>query len=528
MTSLAGTGTLIRLILRRDRVTLAIWFLLSALAPVGIAASFASLYPTAEALQAYAAENMQVPAAVGMLGIIYEPTIGGLVAWRAASLEVVIMGIASILFVIRHTRTEEAAGRRELVGAGVVGRQAPLVAALAVVVGANLVIGVVVAATLIANGLAVPGSLAFGLSIAAGGVTFALVAGVTAQLAESQGAARGLALAAFGVTYLVRMIGDVAGMSWLPWLTPIGWVRLTRPVSGEQWWVLGLFLVLFLVLTLAALRLSAQRDLGAGIFPARPGPAEAEPGLNSPLALAWRLQQGSLTAWLIGTAAFGAILGSIGQSMGQFAQTPQIQEWLDSMGAIGGGDAFLFIIVYVLGQVASIYALMCTLELRSAETSGRAEALLATPVSRLRWASSHLVLSFAAPALMLATLGVALGLVYGLGSGEMARDLPRLFVRALATLPAVWVLVGLVTLTYGLLPRFTAAVSWGALGLFLLLELAFELHQVSQTVFDLSPFAHVHWASPLNATPMGLLTLLAGALTGAGLIAFQRREIGTA
>ena len=38
----------------------------------------------------------------------------------------------SILLVVRHTRADEETGRAELVGAGVVGRHAPLAAALVV------------------------------------------------------------------------------------------------------------------------------------------------------------------------------------------------------------------------------------------------------------------------------------------------------------------------------------------------------------------------------------------------------------
>ena len=48
---------------------------------------------------------------------------------------------------------DEESGRRELLGAAVVGRQAPLTAALAVVLGANLVIAGLIAAGLVAVGL---------------------------------------------------------------------------------------------------------------------------------------------------------------------------------------------------------------------------------------------------------------------------------------------------------------------------------------------------------------------------------------
>ena len=39
----------------------------------------------------------------------------------------------------------------------------------------------------------------------------------------------------------------------------------------------------------------------------RLGPAVATPNLNSPLALAWRLQRGTLLAWTVGFAVLGAV-----------------------------------------------------------------------------------------------------------------------------------------------------------------------------------------------------------------------------
>jgi ABC-2 type transport system permease protein len=44
---LAGTGALIRLILRRDRILLPIWILWFAALPTFFATGFAELYPTA-------------------------------------------------------------------------------------------------------------------------------------------------------------------------------------------------------------------------------------------------------------------------------------------------------------------------------------------------------------------------------------------------------------------------------------------------------------------------------------------------
>lgn len=529
MKELTGTGALVRLILRRDGVWLAIWVLVVALAPIGIAASFAGLYPTAEALQAYARESMNTPAAVAMLGLVYSPTLGGLVAWRTGLQSAILIAPVSLYLVIRHTRTEEETGRRELLGSTVVGRHAPLAAALITVLGANLVIASLIAGGLIGLGLPSDGAIVLGLSAASAGWIFAAVGALAAQLTQSPGAAGGISLSFLGLFYLLRAAGDSGGerggAAWLTWLSPLGWMRHTRAFAGEQLWVFALPIGLVAALVAVAHLLSARRDLGAGVFPPRLGPATASPGLRSPLALAWRLHRGTLLAWILGFAAFGISLGSIAGSISRFVDAPQLQDWVIRMGAQDAGDAFLFIIMYILSQVAAVYAIMAVLEMRSEEVELRAEPVLSTSVSRLSWASSHLAFAGIGPAAMLGVLGLAIGLIYGLSAGDLGHVLPRLLARAMVPLPAVWVMAGLAAALYGLLPRFTFVI-WVVLGVVLTLELGWELGQLSQSVFNLSPFAYVHWSKEVAVAPLIWLAGLAAALTAAGLAGFSRRDVG--
>ncbi len=120
-----------------------------------------------------------------------------------------------------------------------------------------------------------------------------------------------------------------------------------------------------------------------------------------------------------------------------------------------------------------------------------------------------------------ATIGVG----YGLGAGDLPHQLPRLLARAMSTLPAVWVMAGIATALYGLRPRLATGVTWAALGVFLALELAWELQRVSQSIFDISPFARVHWATPVSLTCLLGLTAVAALLTTLGLLGFQRRDL---
>ncbi|WP_214415417.1 ABC transporter permease [Sphaerisporangium fuscum] len=519
---MSGTWTLIRLILRRDRVLLPVWIAISALLPAAVASATTRLYGDQAAREAFAAASMDNPAQLATRGVIYDASVGGLTAWTLGSSGVLIAGLVSALLVIRHTRAEEETGRRELLASGVVGRHAPLAAALAVVVAAGLLTALLSVPGLAAAGLPAGSSLLFGLSTAGGGSAFAAVAAVTAQLSASSGTARGTAIAAGGLLFALRSVGDAGGVPWLAWLSPFGWARLTRPYAGDQWWVLGLFGAFAAALAAAAFALSARRDVAGALMPARPGPAAGT--LRGPFGLAGRLHRGTLAGFAIGFGLLGALLGAAAHGLDAQLDTPQFREFATTIGGSGAriSDVFFTFMIYVLSQLVTGAALVSALRARGEEAAGRAEILLATPVGRLRWALSHLLFAVAGPALSLTALGAAAGLAY---DGEVV----RVTGATLAYLPAVWTVVGLATLLFGVLPRPAAAVSWTVFGLILLVDLLAEFKLAGGFVQDLSPFVHVpgtllgEASSP--AVPLLGLTLAAGALAAAGLASFCRRDL---
>ena len=532
MNSLVGTGGLIRLILRRDRVVLPVWIGVAAMVPIGVAAGFLKLYATPQAMRAYAAEVAANPTVRAMLGPVFTPTLGGLTAWRTGMQGALATGIVSLLLVVRHTRTEEETGRRELLGSTVVGRQAALAATLFVVLVANLILAALIGAGLVCLGLPAASSIVFGLSWVAAGWEFAAVGALTAQLTENARGAVGIGLAAFAVCYMVRMAGDAGGeqgaLAWISWLSPLGWTRLTAAYANDRLWVFALILGMAALLIAAAFTLSAGRDLGAGVLSgARLGPASAKPGLNNPLALAWRLHRGTLFAWTVGALVFGCLLGMVGRTMTNLMSEPRIEQWLSRMGSRNSADAFLVMVLYALGQVSAGHAIQATLRMRSEEDLGRAESVLAGPISRNRWAGGHLVFAALGPLVVLAALGLATAFTYVTSTGGGRDEISRLVFRAIVMLPAVWVIAGLTFAMFGIMPRFAFAASWSVFASLLLLELGWEMRQVSQGVFDLSPFAHVHWATPeITFAPLLWLTAIAALLTAAGFAGFGRRDIG--
>lgn len=103
------------------------------------------------------------------------PTYERLVANGYGLYLMILSGLMSVLLVVRHTRVEEQTGRAELVRANVVGRHAPLTAAVAAV-----------------------------------GLAFARVAAVTVQLSQYSRAAAGMAGGAMGLAFVLRSGGDMA------------------------------------------------------------------------------------------------------------------------------------------------------------------------------------------------------------------------------------------------------------------------------------------------------------------------------
>jgi ABC-2 type transport system permease protein len=412
----------------------------------------------------------------------------------------------------------------------VVGRYAWLTASLLFVLAVNAVLAAITVLGFVAMGLPAAGSIALAADLGLNGMVFAGVAAITAQLTEYARPANGMAFAVLGAAFLLRAVGDSASqLSWLSWLSPIGWAERFQPFAGERWWVLLLPVALLLVLLLAVAALLVRRDVGAGVLATRLGRATAPAWLRSPLGLAWRLQRGALLGWAIGAAVAGLSFGVIAQDMVQFAEEdPETAQLLETLGGVGSiADIYLAAVLSWLGLLAAGYAVQATLRLRAEEAELRAEPVLATTASRTGWAGSHLLVAAVGAAVVLATGGLAAGLAHGLRAGDLGGELPRVLGGALVQLPAIWVMAAVGAALFGLLPRLVVGATWAVLAVVLFITMFGEPLQLGRWVLDASPFAHLPRlpAATFTATPLVWLVAVAAALAAAGLAGFRRRDL---
>jgi len=521
---LVGAWQCVRLILRRDRLRLPLWFGAVFVLVLIVAAAIPGEFPTERERSVLAALSNTNPAELLFLGRVHSISVGGLAAWRVTAIGIIGLGLASLFCVLNHTRRDEEEWFREMLGGAVLGRAAPLAAACAVSVGANLVLAAATGLALTGLGLPASGSLALGLQLASFGWTMTAVGALVAQVARGVRAAAGIGGAVLGLLYVLRGIPDVGGPQWPGWLSPFAWADAVQPYAADRLSSL-LGVVLFLVVAVAtALLVGANRDVDAGLIPDRPGPAAAPAWLSGPVTLVLRLNAAALAGWAAAAAAAGLLMASAAQgAAAQITASPALKNM------ISGGDpvlGFYALVTDEMGQVFSVFGISVILRLRSEETRGLAESVLSTPLQRLRWASAGVVVAAGGAVVVLGVFGATLGAAGAVISGHPG-DFWLLLGSALTRVPAAWVMVALAGALFGLTPELAAGGTYAALAFFFLLDLLVALLRLDTALLKISPFGQTPSmpAAVFDAGPLVLLTVVALLMALLGLWGFRRRDV---
>ncbi len=526
----ANLGKYFAFVLRREKIMSPAWLISLALFSALLVAIYPGLFPSEIALQSMAA-TMNTPAMVALMGPVYglealTPAIAmaqECLIWFAIA--VIIM---NIFFISRHTRADEELGRFEMLASLPVGRLTNSVAAIAAAFLLNMLIAVLIAASCIVlpiDGGTVAGGFAYGLSVGMQGFVFAAVALLAAQLFSTGRSCVGSSFAVMGLAYVMRAQGDMAG-SVLSVISPMGWGLKVEAFHGNDFMpVAGLFIE-GVIITGLALIINGKRDIGAGVFPARKGRAQASRFLQSPFGLAWRLSRNSFLAWAAGILLIGLTYGAVVGELDRFVEGNDIMKQMLEGGNATGSlvDAFVAMLNCIMSILIAIPLINTAHRLIGEEKRGRMEPVLAAAVPRYRIFGSYLLIAVA-ESFVLSVLG-AVGL-YLTAAPTGLVSLAILLKAALFYLPALFMVIALAALLAGCLPRFSVLI-WALLVYSFLMLYFGRILEAPEWMTTITPFGHIPQIPVQEVTvmPLVIMCILAAIMAAVGFIGYQKRDSG--
>jgi ABC-2 type transport system permease protein len=455
-------------------------------------------------------------------------TVGGYSAWRVGGTLAIAAAVFGVLAAVRALRTEEDAGRMELILAGAVARETAYLASLAAIAAGVLLLLLALFAGYVLGGLPVGGSAYLALATASVAPVFAGVGALASQLAPTRRVALELGTAAVGLFLLLRVIADTAtGAAWLRWLTPLGWAEELRPFAGAQPLVLLAPLAATALLLAAAARIASGRDVGTGVLAERDTADPQLRLLSSPAAQALRGERGTLAVWLIGTGAFAFILGMVSASVSSAGVSKSIQREIAKLGSGSlltptGYLAFVFIFfilavsLFVCAQIGAA---------REEESDERLETLLAQPLSRGGWLGGRLLLAACATA----ALSVTAGLLTWVGavSQGVSISLLRMLEAGANCMPVALLFLGLGALAYAIVPRAASGIAYGLVTATFLWDLLGSVLDLPKWLLELTPFKHVGLVptQPFRAQAAAIMVAIGVLAALAALAVFRRRDL---
>jgi ABC-2 type transport system permease protein len=476
----------------------------------------------------------------------------GYVTWKVVATLPLMLGIWAARAGARLGRYAEERGALDIILATPTSRGrvlgegiAALVAALTsigLLIGVGAIIGEVAAGVPVAPA----GALLTGLNVSLLALLVGTLALFLAQFLTSAGAATGLACALMVVAWILDGTGRISpDLAWVGRLSPFHLYNLSKPLIASYGTNFGALLALAALAALfgaASLPLFIRRDLGASAWPRRVA-IRRESGATL-LARATRaislrgvgpraLRSGapSLAWWLVGLTIFliwmAGITAAIKDTLIELlASFPAFQQLL--RGSDFGSDAGIVsgILFAFLPVLVAFFALTMASAWARDLDAGRLEMVLATPIPRWRVYLEAWVATLAA--LVVAPLVLCLILVVSLrifGLQVATGDLLTAFV---GFLPIELLTAALVFLAAGRLSA--GAVSGGDGGLLAASFIGEFLNPVLHLpgwLIGLSVFHH--YGAPLVSGPnwaaWGVISLLALALAGAGLVLFTRSDL---
>jgi ABC-2 type transport system permease protein len=435
---LYGFGSIFAKAVRDSRRATIVAAALLALVFLGVTKAIVTEFDTPESrLEMTALIRAVPPVLAGMAGKIVDNvgTMGGYLQYKYGTFFPLVLTLWSILALSGTLATESQRGSMDfLASTGISKRRIALQKLAGHLVPLAIVLLITFASIAIAGQTypVLPGdeisvTSAFGytawlglIALAGGALAFAL--GPFVGRGGAAGIAGFVTFAGYilsGYQQAVPALAPFANLTW--W----GWTYDHTALSGQYDWP-SVVLVGVVVVALLAIGVEAfvRRDIGSTSAIPAPRMPGILVGLGGPVGRATGAGLGSAIWWGLGLGFFGLVMG--GSSRGfidQLQDSPQFMQMLETLfpnvdyASAGGFLQLLFVEFGIL--LAGLAAATLVSGWASDETSGRLEMVLATPLSRARWA-----LSGAAGMLVnVAVLSAFIALGIALGVGTSGSDL---------------------------------------------------------------------------------------------------------
>ena len=454
---------------------------------------------------------------------------GGFTVWRIGTPVSVLASGWIMLAATRITRGEEDGGRWDLLLAGRLRMADLVVRCLAALVGSATLIGVAVAAGLLAAHTELTGAVIHAAGITCVALTFATTALLAAQVMPSRSGATGLTVAALGVALMLRMVADSSHrLAWLAWATPFGLTARAAPYADNRivpLIVLGAFPI---VLAGAALVAARHRDLGDGIVAVPDSRPPRTRLLQSIGGFALRRAGRTTLGWATGIAATFLVVGALLASILELFQTnPRFAELAAAAGIALSVNVVAAALFSLLAVPTGLYAAMRLAAMVADEKAGRWTLLFAEPISRVRLVSTEIMVTVGGVVALHCSAAVAVW------SGAKITGAPLQLTDSLAgalnSLPVALLAAGAAAVGVGWLPSAAGAI--GALPIVggFLVNVIMQTTHAPGWVVNLSPWTHLAAVpeTPPNWAATTIFLFIGAILTALGVYGYVERDLAT-
>lgn len=464
-------------------------------------------------------------------------TIAGFTEWRVLGVLPLVAAVWAVLAGTAALRGEEDTGRWDMVLSGPISRRGAALGALLGLAQTAATLALTTVASSLALGvrtLGVTGSLWIATGLLVAPVVFLAVAAVAAQVGASRAQAVRIAASVLGAAYLLRVVSTaVDDLDALGWLSPLGWVDRSAPLTEPNPAPVVVAAAVTVLLAAAAAEMSARRDVGAGLWPERGSGRSRVRGLSGPTGLALRLSRPGGLAWLAGLSVLGGVLGLVAPTASEAladadpALGGSLGEVDFSRSDAEGTTAFLGASFLVVGLLLALLAAGHAAMAREEEASGRLETMLAGPVRRGHWLIGRVLV--AVGVLLAGAVATTVATWLGGTAAGAAQPVADLAAAAANVLPAALVVLGMGMAVLGWAPRLTALVSYTYVAAAFLLEVVGSVLNLPGVLLGLSVFHHVPLVPAAQAEPSTSTVLVLVGLVAivVGVLGVRSRDITT-